>query len=72
MHSCGLCDYTGDAQQVATHYHNGHGRTYTHVEIEHGTTAGYQAHRRQGVPQCVPCKNAWREYFARKRSSRGG
>lgn len=33
-------------------------------DARHGTYAGSQAHRRQGVPICEPCRNARNEYMA--------
>lgn len=37
-------------------------------EVEHGTYAGYQWHRRVDVPLCDPCREANRQYQAAYRA----
>lgn len=36
----------------------------------HGTYAGYQAHMRQGIPPCGPCRKANAEYARMYRANR--
>lgn len=38
--------------------------------IPHGTERGYEAHRRQGVPQCVACRSARSAAMAARKAAR--
>lgn len=37
--------------------------------VKHGTTGGYQRHRRNGEPPCGPCKAARAEYMRQYRTT---
>jgi hypothetical protein len=39
-------------------------------EVIHGTTQGYQAHKRRGEDACTPCLVAWRVYYRRRAASK--
>jgi hypothetical protein len=39
--------------------------TDTLVEIKHGTYAGWNAHKRRGIPMCQPCRDAAAAYKKR-------
>ncbi|WP_435969336.1 zinc finger domain-containing protein [Streptomyces sp. Qhu_M48] len=40
--------------------------------IEHGTTRGYEQHRRRKVPQCQPCRDALNAQNRERRAARQG
>lgn len=37
----------------------------------HGTYAGYNAHRKSGIPMCGPCRKAGTDYVRDYRATRG-
>lgn len=56
-------------QALASHHYNAHKRVYERKSIEHGTIAGYQAHRRRKEQACAACREAWRSYYKNRSSS---
>lgn len=68
MLNCPHCTKTFEtAQKLSVHRHSSHVRE--RIEIAHGTVRGYQLHRRRDEQPCADCKQAWRDYYEKRKSS---
>lgn len=65
---CGVCDYESMSEQ-AVWGHIGAKHRKGLKPIRHGSTNGYQAERRRGMPTCPACRAAWSAYYRAKRGN---